>query len=318
MKNRSLVLLSGEGTTVPDAEARALFLAYDPGSSFERPDPRVLLAESAADPFRIGRRIAFARRAGVLVDEPREALPMLAGRRVRFRCFDLENGFPRPDPAHYLRGAAASVDLQHPELELTLVRGDAEYLAVTSPGTMVQGWAQRRPRKRPFFHPSAIFPKLSRALVNLSRVREGEVFLEPFAGTGSLAIEASKLGARVVAVDVAERMARGAHSNMVFFGERWMAVVRADAARLPLAAADAVATDIPYGRASSTRGLKPEEILRAALESLGPILKEGSHAVFMHPQSLRVDGGGSFGLVEEHHLHVHKLLTRTITVLEKR
>ena len=56
---------------------------------------------------------------------------------------------------------------------------------------MRQDWVIRRPRARPFFHPAAIFPKLSRALVNLSRVGAGEVFLDPFCGTGSLLLEAT-------------------------------------------------------------------------------------------------------------------------------
>ncbi|MDG7016270.1 MAG: hypothetical protein JRM82_02735, partial [Nitrososphaerota archaeon] len=61
MTNRSLVLLSGEGTTVPLAEAQALFLAYDSTSKFRHPEDRVLIAESDADPSKVAGRIAFAR-----------------------------------------------------------------------------------------------------------------------------------------------------------------------------------------------------------------------------------------------------------------
>lgn len=318
MKNRSLVLLSGEGTTIPAAEAKALFLAYDPSSSFSSPDPRILTVESKADPFRIGGRIAFARRVGALVNTPAEALPWLAGRTVRFRCFDLKGGRAKPDPAPYLRGTDATVELGSPDYEVTLVRAAEEYLAVTAPGTMMQGWSARRPRRRPFFHPAAIFPKLSRALVNLTRCREGDIFLEPFAGTGSIAIEAALVGTDVVAVDVSERMARGALSNMRHFGEGWLGVVRGDSANLPLSRADAAAADIPYGRASSTKGRSPEDIVDSVLSSLAALLRPGSHAVLMHPQSVFVEGAPEFATVEEHHLHVHKLLTRTITVLGRK
>ncbi len=318
MKSRSLVLLSGEGTTVPEAEARALFLAYDPGSKFDRPEPRVLLADSRADPFAVGGRIAFARRVGVEIQSPSEALPLLEGRKVRFRCFDLKPGGPPPEPGRYLKGLDALIDLDDPEFELTMVRGEREYLAVTAPMEMRQGWSGRRPRNRPFFHPSAIFPKLSRALFNLSRCREEQVFLEPFAGTGSIAMEASISKARVVAIDVSGKMTRGSLSNMKHFAQAWIGVIRADSAFLPLRGVDAVATDLPYGRASSTRGRIPADMMALLLASLAGVMKPDARAVVMHPQWVQVDGGGEFAIEEEHDLHVHKLLTRTISLLRRR
>ena len=303
---------------MPAAEAKALFLAYDPASEFESPEPRVLIARSSADPFRVGSRIAFARRVGRVLEELDDLAGVLEGRRVRFRCFDLGDRGEAPDPERFLRGLRCSVDLQHPEYEVTLVRGERDHLAVTAPAGMNQGWSLRRPRRRPFFHPSAIFPKLSRALVNLSRCREGAVFLDPFAGTGSLPIEAELVGARVVALDVSGKMARGSFRNMRHFGQSWLGVVRADSTCPPLTGADAVATDIPYGRASSTRGRRGNEIIDSLLAMLPAILAPRSHAVIMHPQDEPVPATRGLRSVEEHHLHVHKLLTRTITVLERR
>jgi 16S rRNA G966 N2-methylase RsmD len=317
LKSRSLVLLSGEETTIPSAEARALFLTLDPNSKFETPEKRVLVADSEADPFAVGARIAFARRVGVAVGSPAEALGMLRGRRVRFRSFDLEPGRPPPLPGTYLEGSVAEVDLRRPELELTLVRGDRDYLAVTSPMTMAQGWSKRRPRSRAFFHPSAIFPKLSRALVNLSRCKPGGVFLDPFAGTGSLAIEASMVGAQVLSVDQSKKMAQGALTNMKHFGQDWLGVLRADSLHPPLTQVDAVATDVPYGKLSSTRGKEHPALLAEALTSLPSVMKTGSILVVMHPKSSAVAASPELSLVEEHHLYVHKLLTRTITILRR-
>jgi 23S rRNA G2445 N2-methylase RlmL len=317
LTNRALVLLSGEGTTVPDAEARSLFVAYDRRSKFHSPSPRVLVAESGADPFLIGRRIAFARRVGVLVDAS-GAAGLLKGRRIRFRAFELGMGRSPPDPEAYLRGVDANVDLLNPEYELTLVRDEDDYLAVTCPGTMMQGWSHRRPRGRAFFHPAAIFPKLSRALVNMTGCREGDLFLDPFAGTGSLPIEARIVGARVAALDQAEVMARGGLANMKHFGQEWLCSMRADSALLPLVKVDAVATDIPYGRASSTWGRKPGEILERFLPSVAAAMRTGSRLVLMHQKEVQVEGGQEFDLLEEHDLQVHKLLTRTISILRRR
>jgi tRNA (guanine10-N2)-dimethyltransferase len=318
LKNRSLVLLSGEGTTIPAAEAKALFLAYDPYSDFESPSPRILIARSSADPFRVGGRIAFARRVGRLIEDRSELPSLLGSRRVRFRSFDLLRKQEPADPENVLRGVNATVDLNSPEYEVTLVRAENEFLAVTAPGSMKQAWSTRRPRKRPFFHPSAIFPKLSRALVNLSRCKEGEIFLDPFAGTGSIPMEAFIIGASVVAMDQAQQMVRGAIANMKQFGQEWLGVLRVDSTTQPLTRVDAIATDIPYGRASSTRGRRPAEILELLLPSLADSARPSSFAVLMHPQDVRVEGTSALSVVEEHHLHVHKLLTRTITVLRRR
>ncbi|HEY6283416.1 MAG TPA: hypothetical protein VIW22_05770 [Nitrososphaerales archaeon] len=318
MKNKTFVLLSGEGTSIPMAEAKALFLAYDVSSNFEAPEPKVLIADSTADPFLVGSRIAFARRVGPMFVDAAEAHDILRGLRIRFRCYDLVDGMAPPDPEDYLRGIDAVVDLRNPERELTLVRGEKEYLSVSAPLAMKQGWSHRRPRSRPFFHPSAIFPKLSRALVNLSRCKENESFLDPFAGTGSLALEASIIGARVMAIDLSEKMTRGSLANMKHFGQDWLGVMRADSAISPITKVDAIATDVPYGRASSTRGRGTQEIIDLALTSLPKALKKGSMLVLMHPQIVGVKSTPEMEVEEEHNLYVHKRLTRTITVLRRR
>lgn len=312
------MLLSGEGTTIPMAEAKALFQAYDASSKFEASEPKVLLADSTADPFVVGSRIAFARRVGPLLVDREEAQDLLRGLRVRFRSFDLVEGRAPPDPEEYLQGIDAVVDLRNPERELTLVRGEKEYLCVTAPLAMKQGWSLRRPRSRQFFHPSAIFPKLSRALVNLSRCKEDETFLDPFAGTGSLVIEASIVGARVLALDLSEKMTRGSLANMKHFGQDWLGVMRVDSASPPITKVDAIATDIPYGRVSSTRGRNTREIIDLALRSLSEVLRKGSMLVLMHPQTAVVKSTSELEVEEEHNLHVHKRLTRTITVLRRR
>ena len=299
------------------AEAKALFLAYDPASEFETPEGRVLIARSTADPFVIAARIAFARRVGPVISHASDAEDYLRGRSVRVRKFDLA-GASRFDPDAYLGNSEVDVDLLRPDMELTVVRGEREYLAVTAPLTMVQDWTKRRPRRRPFFHPSAMFPKLSRALVNLSRVKAGETFLDPFCGTGSLPIEAALVGAKVAALDKDRKMARGSLGNMKSLGQEWLGVMRGDAFFPPLARVDAIATDVPYGRASSTLGADRDEVVGLALSSMARLLPAGARAVLMHAKTGAQMVAGDFEVEEEHDLYVHKLLTRTISVLRRR
>ncbi len=123
------------------------------------------------------------------------------------------------------------VSLDAPDREVSAYVGEGgrkTYVAITMPGSMRQGWVTRRPRSRAFFHPSAIFPKLSRALVNLSGVQPGEAFLDPFCGTGSLLIEASIVGAEPVGIDLARKMVRGARRNAIKYAQPWLGVIRAD------------------------------------------------------------------------------------------
>lgn len=318
MKSKNLVLLSGEGTTIPEAEARALFLAYDPSSRFESPEPRVLIVESKADPLVVSSRVAFSRRVGPLVSEAADAAQTVKGKTVRLRSYRLPGGVASEDAEAVLSKIDADVDLEHPDFEFTAVQGKRRYLALTSPGAMRQGWSLRRPRQRAFFHPSAIFPKLSRALVNLSRVKEGEVFLDPFAGTGSIPIEAAEVGAKVMAVDRSREMAVGALANMKKLHQEWLGVVRADSFHPPMTKVDAIATDVPYGRASSTGGEGARRVMNEALRTLPDILNTGARMVVMHPKELPIEPTPYWSLEEEHHLYVHKMLTRTITILRRR
>lgn len=318
MTNRSLALLSGEGTTIPAAEARALFRAYDPDSRLVSAEPRVIITESKADPFTVGSRAAFSRRVGVYFDGLQSAVDFVGARRVRLRVFDLVQGLRPLDPSNYLHGTNISVSLSDPELELTLVRGEREYLAVTAPASMRQGWSKRRPRVRAFFHPAAIFPKLSRAMVNLSRCLEGETFFDPFCGTGSLALEAHLVGAHVVAADRSAKMCAGSLANMRLFDQSWLGIVRSDSMHTPVRKVDAVATDVPYGRASSTGGRRRDDMVDDTLSTIPGSMARGSRLVIMHSKQSRVFSTRDLDLEEEHDLYVHKLLTRTISVLRRR
>lgn len=318
MTNRVLVLLSGENLTLPEAEARSLLLTYDPDSSFFLPERRVLIADTDADPVAISRRIAFARRVGFLGDQINDLVELMRGRRVRARVYRLTSEPAASyDIENVVRKAGARVDLENPELELSVIQGSKVYFTVAFPGAMRQSWSTRRPRRRPFFHPSAIFPKLSRALVNLARCREGEVLLDPFSGTGSIPIEAFEAGLIPVAADLSWTMARGSLRNMRAIGQEWLGVLRADALHPPLLAADGIATDVPYGRASSRRGSSGEAIVEAAVRLASVLLRPGRFAVVMHESSASVSSTKDIKLVEEHHIYVHRKLTRTISVLRR-
>ncbi|TMI57639.1 methyltransferase domain-containing protein [Candidatus Bathyarchaeota archaeon] len=177
---------------------------------------------------------------------------------------------------------------------------------------------RRRPRKRAVFHPSTMPPKLARCLVNLSEVQDGETFLDPFCGVGGIAIEASLLGCDVVGVDALSRMVRSARRNLVHFGLKSYGLVRGDARNLPLRSVDAIATDPPYGTGASTLKSTTKDILASFLPQAKSILSPGGRVVFASPLGTgAVDLAESqgFKVFDRHELYVHRSLTREILVL---
>jgi tRNA (guanine10-N2)-dimethyltransferase len=156
--------------------------------------------------------------------------------------------------------------------------------------------------------------------VNLSGAQPGEAFLDPFCGTGSLLIEASIIGAEPVGIDLARKMVRGARRNSLKYEQPWLGIVRADTRSLPVKQVAAVATDIPYGRASSAGGLESSEILSSLLEGAQEVLPRGKKLVVMHPKSLKVGPmakAGELRVERELEIYVHRTLTRTISVLRR-
>jgi putative methyltransferase (TIGR01177 family) len=312
-------MLSRESTGIPEAEARALVSDLDPEAKFDSPEGGLLIAETSADPAAMEARVAFSRRVGLLVPDGRlddEHVSLLRSGTYRVRVFGVGG---LEDEEALIDSIAEKVEgrvsLDSPDREVSAYVGEGRtYLAITMPLSMRQGWATRRPRSRAFFHPSAIFPKLSRALVNLSGVQPGEAFLDPFCGTGSLLIEASIVGAEPVGIDIARKMVRGARRNSIKYGQPWLGLVRADSRSLPLREVGAAATDIPYGRASSAGGRKSSEILESLVDGAPAVLPRGRKLVVMHPKSLEVEAG-ALTVEQQLEIYIHRTLTRTITVM---
>jgi len=215
-------------------------------------------------------------------------------------------------------------------MKVKLTNPDMTFFGVLTDGVFIFGlrvaeipakpFVGRRPRKRPFFHPSAMPAKLARCMVNLAQCRIGDVVLDPFCGTGSYLVEAGLIGCRVVGFDVQLRMVRGSKRNLRYFSVDPEGLLRADARFPPIRQADCVVTDPPYGRASTTRGREIVEIVRDLLSTLKGNVLGGKRICLASPKSINIgklaqDAG--FRLAESHFVYVHRSLTREIAVLER-
>ena len=216
------------------------------------------------------------------------------------------------------------------KLKVNLENPDRTFMGFLTNGRLIFGvklaeiptkpFAERRPRRKPFFHPSAMQPKLARSMVNLVKANVGDLVLDPFCGTGTTLIEASLIGCRVLGVDIQSRMVKGASRNMLHFKIEPEGVVVADAQQLPLTKIDCVVTDPPYGTCSTTLKRTTRQIVEEILLSVRGLLGKGRRICMAAPRRLCVSAIGEkldYRHLESHFVFVHRSLTREITVFEK-
>jgi len=178
---------------------------------------------------------------------------------------------------------------------------------------------ERKVALRPFFSPISLHPRFARALVNLSRIRKGGRLLDPFCGTGGIAIEAALVGAKVLGSDISQEMITGCMENMAHFGAAWEDMKRADVGHIldVFGKVDAIVTDPPYGRSATTNKEPPLDLHKRALTSMADALKEGGTLAVVFPE-LCHKGRKDLKLREMHIQRVHRSLTRHYCIFTKK
>jgi len=166
--------------------------------------------------------------------------------------------------------AGGRVDLEHPDRRLFAAPGEAGWtVAETLAETDRWAFGERRMPRMPFQRPVSLPPRLGRVAVNLAGVRPGDRVVDPFVGTGALLLEAAYVGARITGVDRDPAMIRGALANVTAHGFAFEDLAVDDAAavadRYRGPPFDAIVTDPPYGRASSSAGESPAELVQRVL-----------------------------------------------------
>jgi tRNA (guanine10-N2)-dimethyltransferase len=218
-----------------------------------------------------------------------------------------------------------SVKLKDPDLTFVCILNGSKFLFGMSAFKKPSGlMAPRRPRKRPAFHPSTMPPKIARCMVNLARAKPGSTFLDPFCGVGGILIEAAVVGCRVVGIDASSRMLRGARRNLKHFNLDPLGFVHGDARTPPIGGGgglDAIATDPPYGRGSSTMGVKMSALIQDFLSRAASLLSKDGHLCISAPvevDTVQYAQDGGLNVEEEHLVRVHRSLTRRFMVLRRK
>jgi tRNA (guanine10-N2)-dimethyltransferase len=217
-----------------------------------------------------------------------------------------------------------------PTVKVSLKTPDTTFVGILTEDKFIFGvrlaeiqakpFVERRPRKKPFFHPSAMQAKLARCMINLARPKAGETILDPFCGTGTMLIEAKLIGCQALGLDIQRRMAKGTIRNMAHFKVKPEGIIIADAKDPPLTRVDCVVTDPPYGISSTTLKRTTKQIIEEVLTAVHELLSNGRRVCMAAPKKLDIAQTGTrlgYKHLESHFVYVHRSLTREIVVFEK-
>jgi tRNA (guanine10-N2)-dimethyltransferase len=215
----------------------------------------------------------------------------------------------------------ARVNLKKPDKTFSGILTNENFVFGVKLGEIApKPFVERRPRKKPFFHPSAMQAKLARCMVNLTKPKIKDLVLDPFCGTGSTLIEAALIGCRVLGVDIQRRMAKGTVKNLAHFKIKPEGIIIADTRNLPISKADCVVTDPPYGISSTTLKRTTSQLVEELLTSVYKILDKGQRVCLASPKTLKIAKVGEalgYKHLESHLVYVHRSLTREVVVFEK-
>jgi tRNA (guanine10-N2)-dimethyltransferase len=336
---RSLVFeLSGEHETLPAGEVYGCLEAYGWKYVVRGDYDQALVLDTDADPGVLARRLALTHHILELIftcpADEREMIEHAAtaglgireGQSFVVRVSRVKT-YGRITSEFEKKLGAAIWSRGHP---VSLSAPDVAFRAILTEDKCIFGrvlyqvdraaFDGRAPLRKPFFLPGVLMPRISRAVVNMSRIREGWM-LDPFSGTGGTLVEAGLISPaiHVVGCDIQKKMAYGTRKNLRHYGMTYD-VIRQDSLRMALrdSSVDAVVTDFPYGQSTPIAAASPEAFYRGALAEMFRVLKRGSYAVVVSKEpmeKLLTDVG--FTVLEAHRQRIHRSLTRHIAVARK-
>ena len=210
------------------------------------------------------------------------------------------------------------VNLTNPDVQFIIFLLDDELvLCKSNESTLLPTLMSRSPGKTPFFHPSMMNAKLARVMCNLAGIMPNELVLDPFCGGAGILTEASILGAYCIGIDINWALLRGAYENLSNLPIEKFTVLQSDSRTFPFMdrVFDALVTDPPYGRASSTRGFDKESLIHETLAVAKNGLKDGGHICISGSTDLGISEiirNNGFNILSQNQVYVHNTLTREI------
>lgn len=176
------------------------------------------------------------------------------------------------------------------------------------------GFEERKAHKRPKLHPTAMHPKLARAMINLTGIKRG-VILDPFCGSGGILIETGLMGMQPVGFDIDKNMLARAKMNLDHFNIKEYELKQNDATRFRTNI-DYAVTDLPYGLNSKAEELN--NLYTRFLNNLHKRLRKKAAVSF--PDFIdyrRIVKKSGFMIEKDYDYYLHKSLSKKIIVIKK-
>ncbi|WEU40723.1 MAG: methyltransferase domain-containing protein [Candidatus Odinarchaeum yellowstonii] len=332
---------SGEHEILPSAECKAILEAENIYYNIIREAPRLLLLETeGAAAWKVAERAAYTYIACRLIDIYK--LPLkdinikslkelnLAEKEsfsVRVHLLENKRAYDKIEMEKLIGSKiieaslnSLKVKLQSPRYEfIGVVTGGELYLGLLVAKTDRKAIDKRSGKYRPYFQPGVINPRLARAMVNLARAKSGDLFIEPFIGTGGIALEAGLQGCRIIGLDIKKKMIYASKKNLNYYNVKYELAI-GDARNIPFTKFDCGAGDPPYGISTSTIGEDTKTLIEETLKNIQHLIKPGGYFTIAFPATVKLDSllnDLKITLIEVFDIYVHKSLTRRIAVLRR-
>lgn len=213
------------------------------------------------------------------------------------------------------------VALKNPDVEIRgLITDSKLYVGLKINEINRRQFEERKVQNRPFFSPISLHPKIARVLVNLSSIKNNETLLDPFCGTGGILLEAGLMGIKVIGSDIEEKMIKGCKKTLDYYEIKNYKLFCSDIGDINkhIDVVDAVVTDLPYGKSTTTKGEEMLKLYKRAFKNISNLLKEDGKAVIgLSNNDFIPIGEEYFSLVEKHDFRAHRSLTRHFVVFQK-
>jgi putative methyltransferase (TIGR01177 family) len=208
-----------------------------------------------------------------------------------------------------------SVNLENPKLFIEIFI-DKEKATVTR--LLYQNFETFEDRKahlRPVLHPTAMHPKMARALINILNPGPKEKIFDPFCGACGILTEAGLLGIKFEGYDIDKKILDDARKNMEFYDIRpgqYKLMVK-DSTKIKNLRN--VVTDLPYGKSSK----KSDDLVTLYAKFLRNL--SGKAVVVMpnfmpYKALLNKNLPKSLTVIDIIDHYVHKSLTRKIVMID--
>lgn len=308
---QSFFVLPGQYEDLARDEVVAISKSYDNKTRF-KVKPRLVILDTKIPWKKIAKRATFVRNCGYILDtfDDVSKIDLDIPKPRSFVCRTINLSTKKLSPSLLERQAGAvlkkkwntKVSLSNPDLIIYLIITDSKQYI----GCADSKVEPKMPIKI-IKHPHELDLKLSRCIVNLSQLKEGDTLLDPFCGTGTILLQANSMGIKTIGIDYDKIMckitrknlqANGFSSKIINSTYHEMQNIRNKV--------DAIVTDLPYG-ISSRSSISPKKLIKDFV-SMVPKRKK---LVLVYKKGQDVK---EMEKAKKYEIYRHKSLTRVIAV----